>query len=267
LIDALARLWRELRGEPAPARPSKHTAIVPATDAAELLTDAKPEIPQWQAQDISGTQVVISYIDSKRQASERQIICRSLESRAGLIYLTAFCLERKAVRSFRGDRIASVIDPDTGEVHTPGERWLARFSNDSATTAPLRYGLPPRQYADFNAALNVLAFIARCDGEWHELEQAAIIRFARNYWDAAAISTPFDPAEIARHAARLGPDPETFFVSLDHCLRQTSHRAGIGGAIVTHLADVIKADGEQHPKELYWAEQVLEVMEQILPSG
>src|SRR5690606_1707583 len=106
---------------------------------------------------------------------ERLVLCRRLNSKAGTLYLDAFCYVRERPRSFRADRIRSLVDHETGEVHSPGSSYLELYLPNSVSAAPFRYGLPPTQFADFNAALNVLAFMARCDGKWHPLEADAII--------------------------------------------------------------------------------------------
>lgn len=205
---------------------------------------------------LSGTQVEIEYLDSRHQASIRRIVCLRLETRAAVHYLSARCLERKAPRTFRVDRITSLIDPATGEIHQPGHVWLMQFEDALVSDAPFRYGLSPTHYADFNAGLTVLAFIARCDGQWHALEGDAIEAFASAYWIRAEIAAPFDEIAVMRHAARLGPDAESLLDAIARCAANPV----LQRIICRHVDAVIDADGYHHPKEIYWARQIREAL-------
>lgn len=256
MTSLFERIWHRLRDDAPAQRPAPRPANLPTQDDPETSPAQSDAAPQWPIGALSGVQLQIEYLDSKRQASTRMITCRRIEQRGGIRYLTAWCLERAALRTFRVDRITAVIDPATGEVHEPGGAWLLRFTDDSTSESPLHYGLDVRRFADFTAGLNVLVFLARCDGQWHDLEYSAIEDFAASWWMRAEIAAPFDGDEIARHATRLGPDSETFFIALQRCATDPVLRQ----IIARHVAAVIDADGVHHPKELYWGQQVVEVM-------
>lgn len=245
-------LWAEIRGIRTPPQPIDRIPVVPEFDDETIELEESDQAPDWAAETITGRTFWISYLDSKKQASERQVLCRRLDDKAGVLYLYAYCYIRERPRSFRADRIVAIVDTETGEVFEPGEQLLRHFLPNSASTAPFHYGLSPQQYADFNAALNVLSFMARCDGEWHQLEAEAIEDFAASYWLRAEITSPFDAAEIERHAARLAPDPETFWVSLRRCAENPI----LSQIIRRHISKVIDADGQHHPLELYWGQQI-----------
>ncbi len=224
----------------------------PQDDLSDAETEEEDRAPAWQAETITGRSFVIQYSDSKGRASERQIMCRSIAVNGDVTYLHAYCYVRNSVRMFRAERIVSVIDTETGEIHEPGASFLASFLPNTESKAPYRYGLSPQQFGDFNAALNVLAFMARCDGEWHELETEAIIDFAAAYWLRTEIIAPLDEVEVLRHISRLAPTGEVFWVSLHRC-RENPVLAGI---IRRHIAALIDADGQHHEKELYWGAAV-----------
>lgn len=254
IVSRGLEFWRDIRGLQPLSPHSEFEPILPDVDAEEeseieTVDDAPPK---WHAEPISGRIVVISYCDSKDQLSERQISCLRLEQKAEHLYLLARCHSRQRLRNFRSDRIRAVIDSQSGEIFEPGEAFLALFDPDSQSAAQFRYGMSPQQFADFNAALNVLAFMARCDGEWHPLEAEALEDFATSYWLRAEISAALDLQEVARHAARLSPDPEIFWASL---LRCTANRI-ISQIIRRHVAAVIDADGIHHPLEIYWGREV-----------
>lgn len=253
----IAKLVQALRDFVPASRPPVLGLTLPDADPEDMQPAPAAQPVAVPARDaLSGTQVEIEYVDSRGQGSVRRVVCLRLEGRAGLKYLHTRCLERRAPRVFRVDRIAALIDPATGEIHQPGSLWLAQFDADFVTDAPFRYGLSPTQYSDFNAGLAVLAFIARCDGRWHDLEGEAIEAFASAFWIRSELSVPFDETAIMRHAARLGPDAESLLDALPRCganpvLRQI---------ICRHVEAVVNADGHLHPKEVYWAAQIGEAL-------
>lgn len=253
----IARLVRALHNFVPASRPTVLGLRLPDDDPEDMRpAPAAQSAAVAPRDDLSGTQVEIEYVDSRQQTSVRRVVCLRLEARGGLSYLHTRCLERRAPRVFRVDRIASLIDPVTGEIHQPGGLWLAQFGADFVSDAPFRYGLSPTQYADFNAGLTVLAFIARCDGRWHDLEGEAIEAFASAFWIRSELTVPFDEQAILRHAARLGPDAESLLDALDRCAANPVLRK----IICRHVEAVVNADGQRHPKEIYWAAQVGEAL-------
>jgi hypothetical protein len=252
VADRGEQLWTEIQSYRGPAPPVSYRSRVPERDADDDELGEPSAQPDWGAQSITGRTILLSYEDAKKQTSDRLVLCRRLAEKASVLYLDAFCYVREQPRSFRADRIVAITDHETGEVHTSGLAYLGHFLPDSQSPAPFRYGLSPGQYADVNAALNVLAFIARCDGRWHPLEADAILEFAGRYWLRAEIPCDFDEAEILRHAARLAPDAEAFWVSIHRCAANAVLRT----IIRRHVAEVIDADGVHHALEQYWGAQV-----------
>lgn len=72
--------------------------------------------------------VDIAYTDVKGQCSERYIEAKSLEARAGHLYLWGWCEQRQAMRSFRVDRIREMNDGETGEIIAAADisGWLTK---------------------------------------------------------------------------------------------------------------------------------------------
>lgn len=241
-------LWIGISGLPPSPPPANYTPRLPEADDAEDEAGDTDGPPEWVGQTITGRALILHYEDSRRQVSERLVVCRRLAEQAGVLYLDAFCHARKAPRRFRADRVRAVVDHETGEVHEPGFDFLCLFAPNMTTDAPHRYGLSPQHYADFNAALNVLAFLARCDGRWHPLEGDAIIDFAERYWLRAGITAPFDADAVLRHGARLAPDPESFWVSFRRCCES----AVLAPIIRDHASAVVHADGQLHELEIHW---------------
>src|SRR5204862_21670 len=102
------------------------------------------------------------------------------------------------------------------------------------------------------AGLNILAFIARCDGEWHPLEGEAIADFVTAIW----IQKEWDgqpPIErIVAHAQRLAPDGSIFGAALRNFIRSSNSARILRQAMVR----VIEADGRITPEEFEWAVEI-----------
>ena len=256
LSDKARALWADVRGSAPVVETANYSPELPEEDCPETVVPASDAPPARPAGSIAGRTLVIVYSDSRGAVSERQIICHELGAKAGVLYLKGWCLLRQQLRSFRADRVRLVIDPVTGEIHDPGTSFILAFAPDTTTSSRFHYGLSPKEYGAFNAALNVLAFMARCDGEWHALEAEAIEAFATSYWMRAEIAAPLDLDEVNRHAARLAPDAEVFFTSLIAC---AAHPV-LAPVIRRHVAAVIDADGLHHPLEAYWGRQVDEML-------
>lgn len=260
MSSKIEKFWKELAGVLPAIRPSSDLADqVPSSDPADMIGEQggnrSIDLPTWNVESITGRNFRIRYQDSRGRESERTVICRRLEERAGVLYLMAWCAARSQLRMFRVERIAEMLDPETGEVFTPVEPFLQMFASEQYAS-PYRYGLPPRQFAALNAALNVLVFMACCDGEWHPLENDALEEFAAAWWMRAEISAPFDLAAIVAHSRRLSPDAEAMFVSLLQCAADPV----LAPIIRRHIAKVIDADGRHHPAEVHWGGAIDEIL-------
>jgi hypothetical protein len=260
LTGRLLALWTELRGFSPPLHPDHPSTPLESPDLPELIAQEpdRPDDapPTWQAESITGRHALIIYSDSRNRETERQIVCRRIEEHNGQHHLMALCLLRSQIRQFRLDRIRQFVDCSTGEIFEPGEDLLHHYAPAFASKSPFHYGLSPRQFADFNAALNVLAFIARCDGVFDDVEADAIADFAVALWMRAEFDASLDLDQVTRHARSLNPDPESLWVSLDHCMRNRV----IASILPQHIAAVIDADGVQHSQEIYWANEIAAVL-------
>jgi hypothetical protein len=181
----------------------------------------------------------------------RLITCRRYELRGEVGYIGAICHSARGYRTFRCDRIEIVSDARTGEVLGDGS-FFARFSVDAQREAAPTWGLTPSRRATLVAGLNVLAFMARCDGAWHELESEVVERFICSMW--LRNEWPGDPAvsEILAHAQRLSPDAETFMDSL-RCYADCATSTMI---LKRAVGDLIAADGILHAEEMNWGAEV-----------
>ncbi|MCW1985359.1 UNVERIFIED_ORG: uncharacterized membrane protein YebE (DUF533 family) [Sphingomonas sp. R1F5B] len=251
------RFWSALRKQEPVVPPAAIGLITPEDDDdPDTLVIPSSSPPSWPAESITGKHVLIQYRSSAAAVSERQIICHRLEVKAGSAYIFARCLLRKQSRSFRIDRIQQAVDIITGEVFDPGSTFFHRYAPNSVSASALHFGLAPRQYADFNAALNVLAFIARCDGSFDISEREAIENFATSWWMRSEIQQTLDLDEVCRHIYRLAPDAETMWASLQRCMQSDT----IAHMLQRHICAVMDADGMHHEREVWWCSQIDEFM-------
>jgi hypothetical protein len=255
----LFQLWEEVRGLPPVAPPVQTPMAGPEDDPADtiVILDRQQDQPNWQAQPITGHSMEIVYRDSRGQLSERQIVCHRLESYSGGTHLVARCALRGAQRTFRVDRIEQAVLSVTGEVFEPGTALLDVYAIDRESSGRFRFGLPPRKFALFNAALNVLVFVARCDGKWHPLEFEAIESFVMACWLRLDFPGDLDLAAVAAHVGRLTPDAEVLWTSVD----AVAANPAMAALVRRHLVSVIDADGVHHPREVWFASQIAEVLE------
>lgn len=206
---------------------------MPAAPADSPLTELEP---------ISGFTCVIEYGDAQRLIS-----CRSYKLRGDHSYIGAICLKASGYRDFRTDRITAVIEPQTGEV-LGGRDYFARFAFDDRSDAATTWGLPKSGAATLAAGLNVLAFMAHCDGRWHPLESEPVERFVCSLWLRCEWESDPPLAEIMAHAQRLSPDGETFLASIDHYARSEACSRVLRQAVT----DLIAADGVICDQEFNW---------------
>jgi hypothetical protein len=196
-----------------------------------------------EPQQISGFTCFIDY-----EGTIRRIVCRRFDLMGDVGYVGAVCLSANGYRQFRTDRIQTVFDALTGEVIGDG-RYFLFFAVDSKRDRVDNWGLKPTQRATLVAGLNVLAFMARCDGQWHPLESDPVEQFICSMWLRKEWSDGPQLSAIMAHAQRLAPDAETFFKGLAH-YAQSSESTLILRRAVTSL---IEADGVVADAEFQWA--------------
>ena len=58
---------------------------------------------------------LMTYTDAAGDQSQREVKPKRVEQRGEHLYLVTYCLKARAPRTFRVDRIESLVDSDTGE--------------------------------------------------------------------------------------------------------------------------------------------------------
>ena len=262
----LIQLWHEIRGHRPPAPALRGTPPSWADDELELLLDAlapgddhggthhgaEEDYPDADELDsIAGVCVEIVYRDSRGREGARRITCRNLTRAKDVTYICAYCHERQAPRQFRADRVQMVIDPETGECLT-AEAFLSEFAIDRESDSGLTWGLPVRTQAQLTNALRVLAFMGRCDRDWHPLEMDVIEEFIAIYWLRKELPGEPPMDDVLKVARRMSPEPEDFFVSMLHVAKDPP----VAQLLKEAICAVIDADGLHAAEEVYWGNQV-----------
>ena len=245
-----------------------------ADEAAERLV----RLEAWRAgleslgEDVAGTVFAIEYEDSKKNATRRRISLGAVKADdKGRVYLQAFCLERRAVRSFRLDRVRSVIDVD-GEVHdtpryfrdilridvpeevfTASEAPLPRMQSAtvaqaSGALADTRFSVPGR--AQRHAARNglrILSALARSDGFMDDAELEVILDYIAHRADFDGINMDeADRAALLPYLRRQYPTTDV----LSRCLEAVEEESpSQQRLLIRHAIQLIDADGVQDPAE------------------
>ena len=124
---------------------------------------------------------VIDYTDSLGNLTRRRVTCRSIEPVTNGFMLTAICHERRAVRSFRIDRIDCFIDPD-GEAMSPLDFFeicmgIPPGSFAKPERVPESLGAARAIRDELRAPLSILVAFARADHDFIADELDAICDF------------------------------------------------------------------------------------------
>lgn len=232
----------KLRGRSSALPPAAaRLAKVPAGDYTGLIAIGSEPEP------ISAFVCLIDY-----KGETRPISCRKYKYIGEVGYVGAICLIEGGYKEFRCDRIEAVFDAETGEAIGDGT-YFERFAVDGRRERASSWGgLTSSRKSTLVAGLNILAFMARCDGRWHPLETSVIEQFVcsmwlRKEWEG---SPPLD--EIVEHAQRLAPDSDTFFSALRQYAGSDTSKRIIRQAI----GDLVAADGVICSAEMHWGAEV-----------
>lgn len=228
---------------------------LPTEDADDMLV----LIPQPQnIENISGIGCVINYVDAKNESSERRITCRKLSRNGPDMYLQAYCHEREAIRTFRVDRIVEVSCGSTGEIFSDPNEFFCKYSSDKSDGSEVSFGIKFTLAADLRASLNVLAFLARADGNFSDLESTIVAEFCEIF--AVKFATEkFIRSGALAYARKLAPDSETFFVALDRLRRDDAPR-GLAKLVAGASSRLIQVDGVFDDREVHFGEKVLDYL-------
>lgn len=231
------------------ASPPLHPDFSPASGPYdEADADARAADPDAELHPIAGFTCVIEYADAHGECSERLITCRSYELRNGRPSICAICHMRNGFRRFIIERIEAVYNPVTHALLGTGA-FFEQFTPDVSTEGVSTWGLTRSRKATLIAGLNILAFMARCDGQWHPLEEPVFTDFIDDLWITKGWPGEPPMCAIMDHAHSLSPDTETFFAAIRCYARSSSSTRLLLGA----TSKLIAADGVIAQEEFDWA--------------
>ncbi|TXH09187.1 MAG: hypothetical protein E6R03_17140, partial [Hyphomicrobiaceae bacterium] len=236
-IAVLERIFSSIRSAapPIPPLPTGAAVCFPEEDSEDCLPQ---KIPVSATKGDSGAFIHIRYTDSAGACSARRITVLGLDaSSSGACLLRAWCHERRASRAFRLDRISEAHDPATGEVYETSEairtfvEKISHVSPESETERALK---------ENKHALNILVYLARCDGTYHPDEEDVIA----HYMADMCYERDIDEDALLRHVRRLCPTADIFHASCAALMRSKDINRFLRYAIQLIEADGIIDDRE-----------------------
>jgi len=189
LLQGRAASGREL----VPPLPRGWTASLPQQDEEGEALE-----PDEQADELLSTALGIEYVDALGNASVRRINIRGLTTRGGDLFLTAWCFEREAFRHFRASSIQRAIDLRTGEILDDQAKVYLRFDAMLEAETATAEGRTKLAIRSCRPGLNVLTFLARCDGHQHPSETQILLRYVDHFAEAPGIDGDLATQSIRR---------------------------------------------------------------------
>lgn len=122
---------------------------------------------------VSALTLDIAYRDAKDTPSWRRIDVKGLSEFGEYLYLEAWCHLRADNRSFRIDRIAEIVTPETGEVIYDVPAFLARFTKEQLAPGRDQASVMSRA----RTGLVPLIWIARADYQLSDSEMDLLVSY------------------------------------------------------------------------------------------
>jgi hypothetical protein len=116
--------WRKLIGD--------HVVEALDEDSGELI-DIKPT--QDDPNHVEGLLISFGYVDAADKRSKRMVLCRRCWSANRATYLQGYCVMRKALRTFRLDRMTDVIEVRNKRVIRDPAAYFEHFVEDEGDQA------------------------------------------------------------------------------------------------------------------------------------
>lgn len=201
--------------------PKETLPVVVSSDEMEDLSDGSEGAVDRRI-DLEDIYCMIEYTDSAERWSRRRVNFRCAYQAKGNWIIQALCHERKALRTFRADRLKCVIDL-AGEIYKP-ENFFVPLGLPS-----IAFDKKPEKKRDHTQKtkgadslsqkapgvlqrsivrdeVRILAALSRSDGKMEPSEVNAIVDFILNECDIAGISyTESDILAIRQYTLNLRP--------------------------------------------------------------
>lgn len=204
----------------------------------EPQTEVEAEEQAESIADSISTAVFISYQNAKGEKSDRRIsVKRVSRSANGDLLIRAYCYERKAIRCFRADRIIEAVDLATGEVLDTRAEILECFGVVEKTLPVDPKAATREALTKCRHAMNVLVYLARCDGHFHHEEENIVIHYLMD----ECFDYEFHDEYLLARVRKLYPDTDAFFDSLDYL--EANNPEAID-KLARYAARLVQADGQ-----------------------
>lgn len=210
------------------------------------VEEAPPNPTDYILEDCIGARFGMIYRSASLNVTKRDVTLQALvHNAAGDLVMKCRCHKRNTARNFRADRVRQLIHLGTGEIFADPEVFLAGLMGEDPVSTTLRRALP---------GIQVLAFLAWCDGEFHNRERAIIKEYARGF-----VKGPPGPtrsattARIMEFVSVCAPDTRTFYTALDRFAAGSNKDLK---ALAATVCRVVDADGRLAPEEFSWLLEV-----------
>lgn len=131
------------------------------------------DFERFNPKSIAG-KVELLYRDASGNTTKRQVLVKECDVANQNGYLIGFCEMRKAIRTFRIDRVAKAVDMETGEIIKSLPRWAeSRYKETAAYAVD---GL----VEEASDGLKILFYIAKADGRFTKKEKAIFLDYCRS---------------------------------------------------------------------------------------
>jgi len=221
-------------------------------DRTVVALDSEPDEPVAESDESSSASCFIEYTNAKGEESCRSITIVRISGHYGQPEtLGAHCHAQERYKNFRLDRIESMCDCDTGEVLDPLAHCLALH----------RDGALKIEDKALARVMQIITFMARCDGEYHDLERDAVDDIVARYFrffggDEAAYQC------ASREAHRLAPSADDIRKALTW-VKRAPQRAQLARFITRSAGEVIDADGVHRLQEFEWGARLDEALKAL----
>lgn len=219
---------RKRKKHPAPRVPKGSKVLLPDEDGVEEQVVAALDVhcAEQKLGIANGQSFMIEYVDCEGQDSARRISVWGIKTgEQGVPVLAAMCLERQAPRSFRIDRIKSVIDYD-GTVHEPPAEFFSEIFGMAMDAASRTQFAPSLTNEDINIRRQVgelvgqqarlLAALSHSDGFMSPAEVGVIVNYlAGKCANAGMVLGRRELNWLHDYVKRLLPDDELADLDLD----------------------------------------------------
>ena len=259
-VDTLLPYLRRSSATPPTAPPNAQPAGLETPDDEEVLTPGRVDDDIW------GCTFMIEYRAASGARSMRRVTARTMSvSSTRTVTLGCYCHERKALRTFRLDRIIKVIDfdgvvhepaaffADELQMHIPDAAFVERPGTAGAAAVP---GRAQRLVA--RAGLRALCALARADGVLHPAEVEVILDYVSWRADAEQIdTTEVDRAALVAYIRRQRPTDDV----LAECLADlAAEPPDLQRLFLRHAIALAEADGVHDGAEFELLVQLRETL-------